>query len=523
MTTLSKIENLCSVPTIEKLNIVPQDDIGTFLYEDHKKALEILSNKKNTLQKINDEELNYILKQFQSTAEFIPASQDFMKNVKKTFKEKQVNFTIQNYLTWHFIDSVLLSYFTNNEERFNKFKECAVTELDMIFVDALDKMLKCVSDYSMDEIRYMYFVDTVPKLLPYYHYYVTKKEDNEKMLDKIVKSRNGANNVPIEALYAYQLVFQRNFLMRMHIQNVIASRKSQYGASPYKLNEEYYGNIVYKGYKGLYKPLEKGDIVIKKIKNIKDIDYYFKNRHNAFSILSSSDDLRGAYINNTLVGVMGILNGNVNNIHVDGDYRLKGVAKSLIKDFLKDISHLCIIPIGDSLSFVKKISKYVKKNNMGIITLETLTKEELNKDDIKHNTTIINSNESPLSIVGEQFKDYINKYQLEHPDSNLNVKVAVLNNIVIGHIIFDKKERKIVVLEVDSKYKNSGIGNKLLNSVVDYNIWNAEIGKTGILFWFGKGLINGYTVYLCNSEKRLNKFSKENKIKQQIIPTMHIL
>ena len=290
---ISKIENLCSVPTIDKLNIVPQDDIGAIIYEDHKLALEILSGNEKVAQKIDDEELEFVFKQFQSTAEFIPASQQFMKNVKKTFKDKQINFTIQNYLTWHFIDAVLLSYFNSDEERFKKFKECAVTELDMIFVEALSKMLKCTSDYTIDEIRYMYFVDTVPKLLPYYHYYVTTKEENERMLDKIVESRNGANNTPIEALYAYQLVFQNNFLMRMHIQNVIASKKAQYGASAYKLNEEQCGNILYRGYKGLFKSLKKGDIVVEKIHDINDVKDYFTNRHNAYSLLSSSDELRG--------------------------------------------------------------------------------------------------------------------------------------------------------------------------------------------------------------------------------------
>ena len=232
--------------------------------------------------------------------------------------------------------------------------------------------------------------------------------------------------------------------------------------------------------------------------------------------------MSGAYIEDTLVGVMGIINGNVNNIHVDGDYRLRGVAKALIKDFLKDMSHLCIIPVGDSLNFVKKVSKYVKKHNMGVITLETLEKNDFNNSNTKDSTTITNSDENPLDICGKQFKDYVKKYQSEHTENPLSVKVAVLKGNVIGHIIFDKKEKKILVLEVDSEYKNCGIGNKLLNSVVDYNVWSTEIGETGVLFWFGKGTINGYTVYLSSSEKRLNKFCKENKIKQQIAPTMHI-
>lgn len=502
---------------IEQLNIIPQDDIGRHLYQEHKKALEILSGEKNALKDLSEDDLEYLLRQFQVTADFIPASEGFMKNVKRRFPDKQANFTIQNFLTWHFIDAVLLTYF-KDIERFNKFKECAVTDIDMIFVNALEKMLSCISEYSMDEIRYMYFIDTVPKLLPYYHFYKTKKEDTEKILDKITGSRNGANEVPIEALYASQLVFHYNVLMKMHIQNVLQKRKSKYGASPYKMNEDYYGNIVYNGFRGLYKPLEKGSIEVKKIDDIDDISYYFENRRNAYNTLSISDELRGAYINNKLVGVIGIKEVGITNIHVDGDYRLKGVATALIESVLNDMPFIGIVPFGDALGFVKRVSKYSKKLNKGIITLETLNGKLFKKRDIS-NLKIVDGSELPMEIVSDQFKRYLDE---NYRDKTLSVKNAIIDNLVVGYIIYDKKERNIAVLEVDADYRQCGIGTKLLESVVDYNIWCTDIAKTGILFWFGKGVVDGYKVYLCNSEKRLKKFAKEKGIDTKAIPKMHL-
>lgn len=68
-----------------------------------------------------------------------------------------------------------------------------------------------------------------------------------------------------------------------------------------------------------------------------------------------------------------------------------------------------------------------------------------------------------------------------------------------------------------------GVGSKLLESVIDYNIWKADIAQSGVLFWFGKGISHEGSVYLCTSKKRLNKFAKSENIKNEVIPRMYLL
>ena len=95
---------------------------------------------------------------------------------------------------------------------------------------------------------------------------------------------------------------------------------------------------------------------------------------------------------------------------------------------------------------------------------------------------------------------------------SLSVKEAKIEDERIGYIIFDKNEKKIAVIEVYDKYSNMGIGKMILNSVLDYNVWSADIAKTGVLFWAGKGVISGSIVYLSKSDSKLEQFTKKNKI-----------
>lgn len=500
-----------TMPTIEELNLKISDDIGGHLFNEHKIALDLLSGRKG---RMNESEIKYYLYNLQDISNFIPASQEFMSNVKRVFKEQQANFTIQNYLTWHYIDSILLTYF-NDTERFNKFKECASTDLDMIFVNALEKMLQCVSEYSVDEIRYMYFVDTIPKLLPFFHFYKTSKLDTEKYLDTIVETRTGANKVPIEALQASLFVFRRNVLMRMHVENVLRKRKSAFGASSNELNNP---DILYRGYNGLIKPLEQGPISIKNIRNISDISSYFENRRNAYNLLYPSDTIKAAYINNTIVGVMGTRNNIITTIHVDGDYRYKGIAKALLNSFLDNKEFLTALPVGDSMSFIKKVGKYSKKLNKAVITKETLNEHITKTMDIS-TLHIIDSDEPALNVAGEQFKKYIID---NFNTSELSVKQAFLGDTNVGYIIYDKNNRIIVAMEVKPEFRGQGIGTKLLDKIVDYNIWTTDIAGSGVVFWLGKGVTSGYKVYLCSSDKRLKKFAKENHIDTKAVPKMHL-
>lgn len=485
----------------------------------HNEAFKILET--GNVQNYEEGEAEYYLNQIQSLAEYIPASEQFMKNVKRRFKDKQINFTIQNYLTWHHIDAILITYFKTGD-RFEKFKECAVTELDNIFVDSLEKLIQN-NDLSTDQLRYAYFVHTLPRMLRYFYYYTKNQEQIDKDFETLTKSERGAQQLDITTLYAMQsITYETDIFLHMHVQRILEKRKSQYGALPHKINQHRYGNILYKGITGQYKDLEKGEVIIKEIKSLSDEKEYFKDRQNAYKLLTivENSKIKGAYINNCMVGVVGYTEKAITNIHVDGDYRLKGISKKLLLAILDEQPAIGITPIGDSFEYVKKISKYVSKNNQGLITKETLLKKP-SKKEIPTNFKIEDSTESCINLASEQFKKYLtDNYDL----TKLSVKVATINSIKIGYIAFDKKDKKIVLLEVSKDYNGLGIGDKLVKSVVDYNIWKADIASTGLLFWYGKGVTDDTgTVYISSSQKRLNKFAKDNNIKHDCIPKMYIL
>lgn len=484
----------------------------------HKKAFHILET--GNVQGYEEDEAEYYLNQVQSLAEYIPASEQFMKNVKRRFKG-EINFTIQNYLTWHHIDAILITYFKTGD-RFEKFRECAVTELDNIFVDSLEKLIQN-NDLSIDQLRYAYFVHALPRMLKYFYYYNKSQEEIEKDFEILTKSQRGAQELDITSLYAMQsITYETDMFLHMHVQRILANRKSQYGALPHKINQQRYGNILYKGITGQYKDLEKGEVIIKEINSLSDEKDYFKDRQNAYRLLTLIKDskIKGAYINNYMVGVVGYTEQAITNIHVDGDYRLKGISKKLLLAILDEKPGIGITPVGDSLEYVKRISKYISSKNQGLITKETLLKE-YSKKETPRDLKIEDSTESCINLVSEQFKKYLTK---NYNITDLSVKVATIDSTIVGYIAFNKKDKKIALLEVCKNYSGLGIGDKLLKSVVDYNIWRADVAATGLLFWYGKGINdNTGTVYLCSSQKRLNKFAKDNNIKNECIPRMYII
>lgn len=484
----------------------------------HKKALDML--KAGNINKYNKEEAEYALDQLQTLAEHVPASEQFMKNVRKVFTDPQMNFTIQNFLTWHHIDSLLITYF-RNPDRFEKFKSCAVTELDDIFVDSLERLI-VNTDLSVDQLRYAYFVHTMPKLLKYMYFYNKTDDEIENDYNIIHSSRNGMEKLDIESLYALQLVtYNVNPMLHLVLQDRLMAKKSKFGASPTKMNKNLYGNIMYKGLTGQYKDLEKGEIIVKNIKSLDDEIDYFKKRKNCYELMSCIEDAKykGAYINNVLIGVVGYTDGSVVNIHVDGDYRMKGVSRKLLESILNECSVLGVTPVGDSLDYIKRISKYDKSKNKGIVTLETL-KGDFVKRDLPASFRIEDYNEGCESLVSSNFEKYFND---NYNKNEIETKVAIVEEKIVGYIAFDRKNHKIALIEVESAYSGMGIASKLLASVVDYNVWQADLGKTGVLFWFGRGINHNGKVYVCSSRKRLNKYAKENGIKNETVPRMYIL
>lgn len=496
------------------INITSREisSIGREIFRDHTKAINLIEKGKPNL---NQDDI-FALKQFQTSLEFIPASDAFMKKVKKVFNDKQINFTIQNYLTWHYIDSILLTFFKTGD-RFEKLKACAVTDVDDIFIQGLEFMLS-LKDMTMDEIRFEYFKFIGPKYLPYLYFY--NKTDDEIAEDLKILYEKAPNTLDVTTEYALQLLLTQAPQYHFMLQTSLAARKSKFGALPTKLNEQYFGNILYKGLTGQFKPMEKGEIIVKHIARIDDIKSYFNNRRNAYQMLSERNiKINAAYINGVVVGVIGFReqNGTVVNIHVDGDYRYKGIAKKLLAETVKQTHILTVIPVGDSLDFVKRISKYDKRRNIGIVTLDTL-EGSFEKKDYPKGITIRDSEIKPIDIVSNTFKSYLEKnYNLD----SLSVKEAKIEDERIGYIIFDKNEKKIAVIEVYDKYSNMGIGKMILNSVLDYNVWSADIAKTGVLFWAGKGVISGSIVYLSKSDSKLKQFTKKNKIITSV-PQFHI-
>lgn len=505
---------------VEMVELEKVKDLNLFasaLYESHKIGLDIL--KEGSIENYSKEEAEFGLKQLQASMEYIPASEKFMQNVKRTFKDPQANFTIQNYLTWHHIDSILITYF-KNKERLEKLRKCAVTEIDNIFVDSLEKLVSN-TDLTTDQLRYAYFVWTVPRLLRYLYFYNISEEKLRKDCEIISSGMYAMENMPIESLYALQLVtYNEDPMMHFMVQQVLGKRKSKYGAMPNKINEERYGNILYKGLTGQYKDLEKGDIKVRDIKSLDDEKEYFKDRRNAYNLLSFEGvKIKGGYINDKMVGVIGYSNGKILNIHVDGDYRFKGVSKKLIEAALEEEEILLIAPIGDALDYVKRMSKYDKNKNMGLITKETV-KGKFKKKELPLGLKVTDYDGPVTDLVSDRFKDYFNKtYSVE----NVRTKVAVLKDEIVGYIAYDKKNKIIAVIEVDRKVSGMGIASKLLESVIDYNIWTADVGQSGVLFWFGRGIMKDGSVFVSTSKQRLRQYAKSNNIDIDFVPRMHML
>lgn len=486
--------------------------IGAEMLICHNRAMELIEKENPNLTKDDF----FALNQYQSALEFIPASESFMKKVKKMFTDKQINYTIQNYLTWHYIDAILLSFFRVGD-RLDRFKKCAVTEIDNIFVEGIEFMLS-LKDMTMDEIRFAYFKCIGHKYLPHFYFY--NKSDKEIEDEFSVLLNKAPNSQSIETEYALQILFFNLPEYRFMLQESLSARKSRFGASPVKMNEKFFGNILFKGLTGQFKPLEKGDVQVKEISNLNDIKEYFVDRRNSYSLLSEKGvKVYAAHINNTVVGVIGYRENNrmVVNIHVDADYRNKGISKMLLAEVIKNTYILNVVPIGDSLDYVKRISKYDRRKNIGVITLETLS-SKIEKRNYPKGISIKDSDISPLDVVSDNFKAYLNKnYDID----SLSVKEAKINDERLGYAIFDKEKKKIAVIEVSKNYSNMGIGKMILNSVLDYNIWSADIGKAGILFWVGKGEIDGSIIYLSKSDSKLAQFVKKNKI-VNTAPQYHI-
>lgn len=472
------------------------------------------------VKKYDREEAEFYLDQLLTVTECVPASEEFMKNVKKVFKDKQANFTIQNFLTWHHIDATLIGYF-RNPERFEKFKSCAVTEIDAIFVDAMEKLIE-ETDLSVDQLRYAYFIYTIPKLLKYYYFFNKTEEEIEEDYETIRATRSGMSKLDLNSLYALQLItYNVNPMLHIVLQDRIAKRKSIYDALPTKINKGRYGNILYKGLTGQYKDLEKGDVEVRDIKSLGDIADYFEDRINAYRIIESVEGakLKGAYINNVLVGVIAYTDRGIVNIHIDGDYRRKGISKKLLESVLKEYSVLGITPIGDSLEYVKRISKYDASRNQGVVTVDTL-KGDYVKRELPNDFRIEDYEGDVTNLISDKFKNY---FYEQYDVSEIQTKVAVSDNKIIGYISYDRKNKKIALIEVNEECSGMGVGSKLLESVINYNIWKADIAQSGVLFWFGKGISHEGSVYLCTSKKRLNKFAKSENIKNEVIPRMYLL
>lgn len=495
---------------LEQINSSKINEMGLQILQDHTNAIRLLYEEKSDL---TPQDI-FTLKQYQTALEFIPASNEFMRNVKRTFNDKQINFTIQNYITWHYIDSILLTFFRNTD-RLNKFKACAVTEIDNIFIEGLEFMLS-LKDKTMDEIRFNYLKFMGVKFLPHLYFY--NKTDDEVANDLNKLYERGPNAQDIVTEYSLLLLLMQAPEYHFMLKLCLEQRKCKFGASPVKLNEQYFGNILYKGLTGQFKPLEKGEIIVKNISKIKDIEHYFANRQNAYKMLSKEGVIvNAAYINDTVVGVVGYENNTIINVHVDGDYRNKGVAKKLISSVLEKTDIVIVTPIGDSLDFIKRVSKYNNKKNIGVITKETL-QGKCEKKDYPKGITIKDFNGNPLDIVSDTFKEYLVK---NYDVDSLSVKEATIENNRIGYIIYDKANKKVAVIEMYDEYSNMGIGNMLLKSIIDYNVWSADIAKTGLAFWINKGIISGATVYFSKSDSKLHSFAKKNKI-ASTYPQFHI-
>lgn len=483
----------------------------------YRKAIDILEN--GNLSKYKEEDAKEYLEELQLVTEFIPASDKFMSNVKKRFKDLQANFTIQNFLTWHHIDSILITYFKNNE-RLEKIKSCAVTEVDHIFVDALEKLVTN-TDLTVEQMRYAYFTHTIPKLLKHLYFY--NKIEDEIIADYniIHGSKNGMNKLSTETLFALLPITQNaNPMLHFVLTHTVALRKTQYGALEMSPNERY-GNILYNGLTGQYKDIEKGEVVIRAIENIDNEKEYFKDRTNAYQLLTCGEGIKykGAYINDVLVGVIGYTPLNITNIHIDGNYRFKGISKKLINAALEECLILGIAPIGDSLDYVKKIGKYDKKRNQALITKETLN-NNFEKRPLPSNFKIEEYKDSCKPLISDKFKKYFDEnYKIKE----IQTKIATVDDKLVGYIAYNKKEKKIALIEVNEEFQGMGIASKLLESVVDYNVWEAHIAVSGALFWFGRGLTKEGSVYICSSHKRLKQFAKQHNISDEPFPIMHII
>ncbi|MFI3211342.1 MAG: GNAT family N-acetyltransferase [Peptostreptococcaceae bacterium] len=483
-------------------------------YEEiHSTALKILNGV--SYDDINEKAYLFELELF---LESIPASSKFRSNVNKRFLEGQINFTIQNFLTWHYVDSILLSYFNQNV-RFDKLKECAVTEVDFLIVESLGYLLER-TDLSIDERRYCHLRYIAPKLVSSHYLYSKTDEEISNDYNKVNASKNASNSVSVDALSVFTLIAgEINPLLEIHLMKEGFKKNTKFGACNTSPNRN--EDILYNGLKGLYMPLEKGEVVISDIDNLDSCGQYFINRRNAYLLMNvEGAKFKAAYLNKRLIGVVAFKENSIINIHVDGDYRLRGVAKALISDILKESYSIAIIPIGDSLDFVRRVGKYNKSKNMAIVTKDSLESNPIKKSTPK-NLEIVNylSNDYE-ELVSDTFKDYFNKNCKNEP---IKIKVAVVGDEIVGYIMFDDINKKIILLEIANQFRNMSIGKKLIEEVIDDNIWSSDIAKTGALFWFGKGVNHKGTAYMSKKDTKLKKFMRKNNMVDEVVPIMYVL